>query len=135
MNFYKIIKQIRINTLKENSNIFDSIKLDKHVYEWFIFQRSKNIPIAGTILQEIVREISNSLDDHFDAFKASNGWLEKFRKRHNISYRVISDESSSANVLTVNDWVQRIPIITEHYNAKNKFNCDETELFYKAIYV
>ena len=73
------------------------------------------------------------MDDHFDAFKASNEWLEKFRKRHNISHRVISDESLSVNVLTVNDWVQRIPIITEHYNAKNIFNCDETGLFYKAM--
>ena len=54
------MKQIRINTLKENSNIFDSIKLDEHVYEWFIFQRSKNIPISGSILQEKVGEISNS---------------------------------------------------------------------------
>ena len=128
------MKQIRINTLKENSNIFDSIKLDEQVYEWFIFQRSKNIPISGSILQEKVGEISNSWDDHFGAFKASNGWLEKFRKRHNISHRVISDESLSVNVLTVNDWVQRIPIITEHYNAKNIFNCDETGLFYNAIY-
>ena len=74
------------------------------------------------------------MGDHFGAFKASNGWLEKFRKRHNISHRVISisGESSSVNVLTVNDWLQRIPIITEHYNAKNIFNCDETRLFYKA---
>ena len=29
--------------------------------------------------------------------------------------------------------MQRIPIITEHYNAKNIFNCDETGLFYKAM--
>ena len=60
MNFYNITKQIRINTLKENSNIFDSIKLDEQGYEWFIFQRSKNIPISGSIFQEKVREISNS---------------------------------------------------------------------------
>ena len=120
--------------VKRKFKNFDSIKLDKQVYEWFIFQRSKNIPISGSILQEKVREISNSLDDHFDAFKASNGWLEKFRKRYNISHRVISGENSSVNVLTVNDWVQQIPIITEHYNAKNIFNCDKTRLFYKTIY-
>ena len=29
--------------------------------------------------------------------------------------------------------MQRIPIITEHYNAKNIFNCDETGLFYKTM--
>ena len=59
--------------VKRKFKNFDSIKLDEQVYEWFIFQRSKNIPISGSILQEKAREISNSLGDHFGVFKASNG--------------------------------------------------------------
>ena len=76
--------------VKRKFKNFDPIKLDEQVYEWFIFQRSKNIPISESILQEKAREISNSLGDHFGPFKASNGWLEKFRKRHNISHHAIS---------------------------------------------
>ncbi|CAF5043856.1 unnamed protein product, partial [Rotaria sp. Silwood1] len=30
----------------------NSQKLDEEVYEWFVQQRSKNIPISGPILQE-----------------------------------------------------------------------------------
>ena len=119
--------------IKRKFKNFDSIKLDEQVYEWFTHQRSKNIPISGTILQEKAREIAESLGDNLGSFKASNGWLEKFRKRHNISHRVISGESSSVDIATVNDWIQRIPNITENYDARDIFNCDETGLFYKAM--
>ena len=38
-------------------------KLDEQVYEWFVQQRSKNIPISGPILQEKAREIAELLSD------------------------------------------------------------------------
>ncbi|CAF4213616.1 unnamed protein product [Rotaria sordida] len=119
--------------VKRKFKSFDSVKLDQQVYEWFVHQRSKNIPISGTILQEKAREIAKLLGDNFGEFKASNGWLEKFRRRHNISHRVISGESSSVDITSVNDWIQRLPNITEYYEAKNIFNCDETGLFYKLL--
>ena len=83
-------------------------------------------------MQEKAREISQSLCNELSAFKASNGWLEKFRKRHNISYRVISGESASVSLKIGSDWIQRIPQIIEH-DLHPIFNCDETGLFYKAM--
>ena len=53
-------------------------EINDNVYEWFVAQRAKNIPITGPILQEYAREIGKQLD-HSNEFKASNGWLEKFR--------------------------------------------------------
>ncbi|CAF1308443.1 unnamed protein product [Didymodactylos carnosus] len=96
-------------------------------------QRSKNIPISGPILQEKTREIVELLGDKLGSFKASNGWLEKFRTRHNISHRIISGESSSVDVITVDDWIQRIPKIIDGHDLKDIFNCDETGLFFKAM--
>ncbi|CAF4853678.1 unnamed protein product, partial [Rotaria socialis] len=62
-----------------------SHQLDQKVYEWFVQQRSKNIPIAGPLLQEQARQIRQQLGgSNAGDFKASNGWLEKFRKRHGI---------------------------------------------------
>ncbi|CAF3287422.1 unnamed protein product [Rotaria socialis] len=111
----------------------NSRELDEKVYEWFVQQRSKNIPISGPILQEKSREVAESLGDKMDSFKASNGWLEKFRIRHNISFRVISGESLSVDVTIVDDWVQRIPKIIDDYDPKDIFNCDETGLFFKFM--
>jgi hypothetical protein len=75
------------------------------VYEWFVTQRSKNIPVSGPLLQERARqsrqELGGATADHF---KASNGWLEKFRIRHGIQHRVISGESAAVDPVTVNEW-------------------------------
>ena len=68
-----------------------------------------------------------------DSFKASNDWLEKFRTTHNISFRVISDESLSADITTIADWIQRISKVIDGYDPKDIFNCDETELFSKSM--
>ncbi|CAF1065113.1 unnamed protein product, partial [Rotaria sordida] len=120
-------------TVKRKSSDVNVQKLDEQVYEWFVQQRAKGIPISGPILQEQARDIAESLGDQFASFKGSNGWLEKFRTRHNISHHIISGESSSVDVQTVDDWIQRLPKITDGYDAKNIFNCDETALFFKAM--
>jgi hypothetical protein len=67
---------------------------------------SKKVAISGLILQEKTREIAESLGDTFGSFKASNRWLEKFRTRHNISHNIISGESLSVDVPTIDDWIR-----------------------------
>lgn len=64
-------------------------QVDQLVYEWFVNQSNKNIPITGPLRQERSRQIRQQLDgpDVHD-FKANNDWLEKFRSRHNIKCRV-----------------------------------------------
>jgi len=73
------------------------------------------------------------LGDRHGSFKASNGWLNKFRRRHDISPHVVCGESSSVDVLTVQDWIQRIPKIIDGYDQQDIFNCGETCLFFKAM--
>ncbi|CAF4239687.1 unnamed protein product [Rotaria sordida] len=105
-------------TVKRKSRDVNVQTLDEQIYEWFVQQRAKRIPISGPILQEKARDIAESLGDQFASFKGSNGWLEKFRTRHNISHYVISGESSSVDVQTVDDWIQRSSKITDGYDAK-----------------
>ena len=109
-----------------------SQEINDDVYEWFVAQRGKNIPINGPVLQEYAREIGKQLYGS-DKFKASNGWLEKFRTRYNINFRVISGESRAVNQNTIDDWKSRLLSIIEHYDPADIFNCDETGLFYKLM--
>jgi uncharacterized protein (DUF2461 family) len=60
-------------------NVNSQKLLDDHVYEWFVQQRAKNIPISRPILQEKAPEISEALGDNVGKFKAFIDWLEKFR--------------------------------------------------------
>ena len=42
------------------------------VYEWFVLQRAKKIPVSVPILQAYAKNIAQELDDS-SGFKASNG--------------------------------------------------------------
>lgn len=68
-----------------------------------------------------------------DDFSASNGWLESFFKRHNISLKDLCGESGDVSEEVVNDWTQRIPDIVAGYDPKDIFNADETGLYYRAL--
>jgi len=58
----------------------------KAVYTWFIQQRSSGTWILGPLLQEKVKHFSTQLNTEAAdrEFKASTGWLEKFKTWHGI---------------------------------------------------
>jgi len=66
-------------------------------------------------------------------FKGSNGWLECFRKRHNISWNQVCGESNDVNFDTVNEWKSKIGELIKDYNSDSIYNRDETGLFFRAI--
>lgn len=61
-------------------------------YDFFRLRRSKDIPVSGPMLQIYAKKIADAII--VSEFVASNGWLESFRRRHNISFKVISGESN-----------------------------------------
>ena len=123
-NHYKKLKRKMKNDLNQTVN--------DNVYEWFVAQRSKKIPISDSILQECARNVAAELGDT-SGFKASNGWLDRFRTRYNIRFRVVSDEAEAVDDNTIEDWKSRLPVILEHYNPVDVYNCDETSLFFKML--
>ena len=106
--------------------------IDELVFEWFTQQRDKQIPISGPMLQEKARQIAEQLGYTSETFKASNGWLKKFRNRHAISFRTINGESASVNNSTIEEWTNRLSTIIDGFNPNDVFNADETGLFYRA---
>ncbi len=52
-------------------------------------------------------------------FKASSGWLTRWKARYNISHRIISGESGDVRTDMVQSWMERIPSIVEGYEARN----------------
>ena len=105
--------------------------LNEQVWEWFVAARSKNIPVSGTILQEKALNIATELGQ--TDFKASNGWLEKFRLRYNINFKVLIGGSAGVDQDVVKTWKQRLDSLIDEYSADDIFNCDEICLFYKAL--
>ena len=54
-------------------------KVDKALFECFVLQRSQNIPIDGSMIQEKGLFLAEKLE--IPDFKASDGWLDRWKKR------------------------------------------------------
>ena len=105
-------------------------EVDQRVFEWFVVARGKNIPINGPLIQQSAVIAAAHLNV---TFAASNGWLEKFKKRHNISSRGVVGDSCDMDVNVVNNWMNSFPQLAVGYEPKDIFNCDETGLFRRAL--
>lgn len=83
------------------------------VYKWYCLARQRNIPISGPLLQEEALEIAKTIDPDTQ-FKASNGWLDSFKRRHNIKQMTVSGECGDVREETVAGWLERL-----RHNAVN----------------
>ena len=66
-------------------------------------------------------------------FKASNGWLHRWKVRNNIKQRTVSSESGDVRSDTDKPWKERLPEILQGYKAEDILNVDETGCFWKAL--
>ena len=66
-------------------------------------------------------------------FKGTNGWLEKWKKRHHIKRVTICGESGDVCGDTVASWKERLPEILNGYAKEDIYNLDETGCFWSAL--
>ena len=130
------ILELYSSNASKNQKVFRSkqseyAELNKHLYDWYTLAVSKNIYPCGPQLAEKAKEIASVLGK--TDFKASQGWLEKWKKRHYIKQITISGESGDVSGETVDSWKERLPELLEGYEPSNIWNLDETGCFWKAL--
>ena len=99
-------------------------EINKIVFKWFCMVRESNVTVSGTMIQEEATEIAKSLN--ITNFKASNGWLEKWKIRYNIGELAVSGEDGDVDEGVIGSWSERLQDVVEGYELKDIFNCDET---------
>jgi hypothetical protein len=90
--------------------------------------RSKNIHISGPIVQSEALAVAKSLGN--DQFKASTGWLDSFKKRHNIVWNGVCGESKDVDESVVSEYKPKLLEFISQYEPKNIYNADETGLLF-----
>ncbi|XP_025197514.1 tigger transposable element-derived protein 6-like [Melanaphis sacchari] len=107
-------------------------ELEKILLEWFNQTRSFNLPTNGNIIIKKAHKIAKRLN--IDKFTGSNGWVDRFKKRHGIVYRQFYGVADSVNDANSAAWSENIlPNLLKEYSLDDVFNADEFGLFFKLM--
>lgn len=66
-------------------------------------------------------------------FTGSDGWLDRFKARHDIVFRSVSGESSTVDAGVVVSWKENLGEVVKGFAPADVFNADETALFWKLL--
>ncbi|CAC5416811.1 Tigger transposable element-derived protein 4 [Mytilus coruscus] len=107
--------------------------IEHALLKWFTSVRDQILPISGPMLTTKAEEFAKRLDH--PEFKCSNGWLDRFKDRHNITFKKICVEAKSVDVNSeaMNDWVTELKDIMAEFTPDHILNADETGLFFKLL--
>lgn len=122
--------KIKRKTLKSGENP----RMEEKLYKWFCKQRSKNLPVTSELLKVKAKSL-NAVLNETQRFSASDGWLQKFKRRFGIRFLKISGEKLSSNPELVAPFQQNLRSIINNLGLTNDqiYNADETGLFWKLL--
>ncbi|XP_050298576.1 tigger transposable element-derived protein 6-like [Anthonomus grandis grandis] len=111
----------------------EGFAINKTCFEWFVKARSQNIPISGPLVKIKAKEIA--ITSGYNNFSASDadGWLQKWRKRHSVSFKCISGKAAAVNQVDVSQYLEKLPSMLLGYKPEDVYNADESGLFFRAL--
>lgn len=108
--------------------------VDKAVLRWILDMRTRNVPLSGAMLQEKARDVACRLG--CDEFKASPGWLMRFKNRHASlaglrrgEWLPLADLNGGAVLEDAEDVLDAL----REYRTGDVYAAQETALFYRAL--
>ena len=87
--------------------------------------------LMGQQLREKAKDIVEHLCVH--NFKASNGWLDKRKKRYKEKKMKINGEAGDVRGETTDSWKERLPELLHGYLRHDIWNLDEIACFWRAL--
>jgi transposase len=110
-------------------------EVEEALLKWFKNARDQNIPLCGDTLKDQARFFATRFGISENEFDCSSGWLERFKVRHNITYKKVCGESKSVNQNSneINDWKNKLSNILKDYSPDQIYNADETGLFFRLL--
>ncbi|KAF2361995.1 DDE superfamily endonuclease domain [Trinorchestia longiramus] len=90
---------------------------------------------AKMLYLDLLRKTPGTSAECEEAFKASHGWFENFKKRTGIHGVVRQGEAARSETAAAEKFVPEFQqfITSEGFIPQQVFNCDETEMFWKRM--
>ena len=105
--------------------------LDKKCFEWFCSARDLGYVFTGLLILEQANIFA--LEMGLDDFSGSTGWLDAFKKQHQIKFPNLCGESADVPTSVVKNYCQSLPDICQGYHPLDIFNVDDSGLFYHQL--
>ncbi|UYV69094.1 hypothetical protein LAZ67_6002408 [Cordylochernes scorpioides] len=107
--------------------------VDKAVNIRYESQRLSGVPIRGIELQTAASHFASKLNN--PTFKASGGWLSRYRARHNLKNKKVVGEALSADEDAANRFKDDFHklMTDEKYEQFQIYNADETGVYWKSL--
>ena len=100
---------------------------DEALIKWIEAARADSIPHSGPMLMSKACDFAEKLGIH--GFKTSNGWFDRFKRRHNLSFHTVWRKPD-----LVTEWQSKtLPDLLSKFEAKDIFNADETGVLYRLL--
>jgi len=131
-NKSKILTNFKLQPSRKKIKLAEFPYLDSSLFKWYVHCRDSNLPVSGPILKEKANIFAKSLG--YLNFKNSTGWLDKWKKRNNITLRKPCSGSVhvSEDQLSI-QWKNDILNIIKEYSPNNIFNAGETGIFFRCL--
>jgi hypothetical protein len=106
--------------------------IEKGLIDFITDASNEGLPVNTAILKEKAIQLANSYG--FTDFKASTGFIDKFKSRNEVLFQVFSGEANGVSDELCNDWVSsKLPQLLVGYKPEDIFNGDEFGLFWKLL--
>ncbi|XP_048194687.1 jerky protein homolog-like [Perognathus longimembris pacificus] len=108
--------------------------LDRVLIEWIRQRRSKDMPLSGLLVMKQARIYHEELNIESEC-AYSEGWLQKFKKRHGIKYLKMYGEKESVDVETTENYIDEFAKIISDENLipEQIYSADETALYWCCV--
>jgi Tc5 transposase DNA-binding domain/DDE superfamily endonuclease len=98
---------------------------------WVSSVSNRGLTLTGDLLKQKALDFAVALGEGYENFKASDGWLAKFKKRLGLRQYRIHGESQSAPLEFIPQMRRDLNELLTAYTPDNIFNADETGLYYR----
>lgn len=113
-----------------------SPRLEKALFKWVCDQNNRGVSLSGELVIMQARKMLRMANAHLPEeeqikLNFSNGWIERFKKRHNIRFRRVHGEAKSADDSAIRSEMPRILSLMNNFADKDIWNADEFGLFFR----
>ncbi|KAF6778638.1 hypothetical protein AHF37_01893 [Paragonimus kellicotti] len=100
----KITAAVHLSPNRKRNRSCPNAELNRRVFDWLVQAQLAGLPLSGPILQRRASQEAEFMN--IKGFRASNGWLHKFKKRWNLyRFKVQSQPSNPSMVCNKQEFV------------------------------